>query len=109
MPIATSLKDWLLLGGIEVVIIAVTAMLTATVGRLLARRSRLLAFACSGIAVPVGIFLFAIISAKTAPAAPPPNDAPAMFFVAMLSLSLLALPFSLATAGLFVFRTRQVS
>lgn len=90
----------------DVPIIAVYAVLAAgitiviclTLGRVLARRSRAFARFASGVLLPTFGVVAGFVIPAVSPTGPPPNDAPAMASIALLTLSAFSLPINLLTS-----------
>ncbi len=102
MPIATSWDDvWFLLIAAAIVAL-LTAVVVKMIGHRLARRSRALAVFICALTVPASICLLAIVLLVTAPNGPPPNDAPAMVFIALFTLGLLSAIVSVPTSAFLV-------
>ena len=77
------------------------------VGKRIARFSRAAALLIGAVFVPALVIVTGIVLAATAPKGPPPNDGPAMLFIALIVLSICFLPFSLVAAAIYVRRLRR--
>ena len=107
MPIATSGRDIIALLAVGFVVFGLTAGLVKVLGVRIASRSRVLAFLTCGLAVPIALIGLAFLQLHLARKLPPPNDAPAMMFIAIATLAVLTIPVSLATSGAMIFRQRK--
>ncbi|MCW6532565.1 hypothetical protein NED98_20145 [Sphingomonas sp. MMSM20] len=94
-----------------VVAALIVAMLTfifmATVGQRIMRVSRTLAVLAGTTFVPAIGILIAYALLCAAPDGPPPNDGPAMLFMALLVLSICTVPISLIVSAVYVVRRRR--
>jgi hypothetical protein len=88
----------------SLVVFGLTALATFLFGRRVARRSRLLAILACAATVPLLIVAVAIILAETAPTGPPPNDAPAMMYVALLTMAAFSCVISMPASALLILR-----
>lgn len=104
MPIASSWSDVLFLLIAAAVILGATALAVYLFGRRLAKRSRTLAVFTCAVAVPMLIAAVAGFLLATAPQGPPPNDGPAMLFVALTTLALLSCLVSVPASVLLIRR-----
>ena len=104
MPIASSWSDVPFLLVASLVVFGLTALATFLFGRRVARRSRLLAILACAATVPLLIVAAAIILAVTAPTGPPPNDAPAMLFLALITMAALSCVISVPASALLILR-----
>jgi hypothetical protein len=104
MPIFASWFDLAFIMVFVAIVASVTALAVRLFGRRIARSSRVVAISVCGMTVPTVIFGLAIFQIKTAPVGPPPNDGPAMFFVALLTLVLISVPVSALTSVFLILR-----
>jgi hypothetical protein len=88
----------------SLVVFGLTALAIFLFGRRVARRSRLLAILACAATLPLLIVAVAIILAKTAPTGPPPNDAPAMTYVALLTMAAFSCVISVPASALLILR-----
>jgi hypothetical protein len=88
----------------SLVVFGLTALATVLFGRRVARRSRLLAILACAATAPLLIVAAAIILAEIAPTGPPPNDAPAMMFVALLTMAAFSCVISGPASALLILR-----
>jgi hypothetical protein len=91
------------------IVVVLTMAFMAIAGRRVIPTSRALAVILGAAFVPALGVVIAALLLWTAPDAPPPNDAPAMLFVALASLSMWALPVSFAASVACVLRCRRKS
>lgn len=102
--------DWLapisVLAAWAVIVSSLTALAVRLLGRMLAKRSKLMAILVCGAVVPAIVLGLGVLQISTAPALPSPNDGPAMIFVGIVAFGVLAVPISFATSGLLLFRLR---
>lgn len=106
MPIASSWSDAVFLVAFAAIVTVVTALAVRLFGNRLKARNRALAVVVCSSIVPVLIVGLAFLQVATAPRMPPPNDAPAMAFIAILSLAALSIPVSFATSAVLILRSR---
>lgn len=102
MPIASSWSDVLFLLIAAAIVFGVTALAVFLFGNRLARRNRWLAFISCAATVPALIAALAIFLVVTASQGRPPNDAPAMLFVALFTLAMLSCIISIPTSALLI-------
>jgi hypothetical protein len=88
----------------SLVVFGLTALATVLFGRRAARRSRLLAILACAATVPLLIVAVAIIQVETAPTGPEPNDAPAMVYVALLTMAAFSCVISVPASALLILR-----
>jgi hypothetical protein len=86
------------------VVAGVTGLAVMSFGRRLAERQKLLAILACSACAPGIVLGLAVFQISTAPTLPPPNDGPAMLFVALLMYGALAIPISVATSAILLFR-----
>ncbi|WP_198159818.1 hypothetical protein [Sphingomonas horti] len=84
------------------VVFGLTALAAYLFGRRLARRSRFLAILACASTVPVLIIASALALLITAPDGSPPNDAPAMLFVALTTVAMLSCIVSIPASALLI-------
>jgi hypothetical protein len=106
MPIVSSSSDILFLLITAAIVAALTALGAKLFGYRIARKSRLVAALACALAVPLAIVVVAIILLATAPQGPPPNDGPAMLFLALTTLALISAAVSFPTSALLIYRKR---
>jgi hypothetical protein len=104
VPIASSWSDVLFLLVVAVIVFGATALAVYLFGRRIATRSRALAVFICGMAVPILIVGLAVVLLTTAPQGPPPNDGPAMLFMALVTLALLSCVVSVPASVLLIRR-----
>jgi amino acid transporter len=105
MPIASSWSDLLFLLIAAVIVFGTTALAVYLFGRRLAKRSRSLAIlTCASIA-PILIVAAAVFLLAIPPQGPPPNDGPAMLFMALITLAALSCVVSVPASVLLMRRT----
>lgn len=102
MLIASSWSDVLFLLVAAAVVFGATALAVRLFGRSLSKRNRALAVVICASAVPV---LMALLLA-TAPQGPPPNDGPAMLFIALMTLALLSFLVSVPASVLLIRKAK---
>lgn len=102
MPISGSDGPFLLIAALMA--FGATALAVLLFGRRLARRSRFLAIAACALTVPVLIIGLAMVLLVAAPGGPPPNDAPAMLFLALTTLAVLSCTISIPASILLITR-----
>ena len=100
------LNGLLLLAVVLAVIAAITVALSLTIGRRIARRSRSLAVAVCGLAVPVALVTFAY--AQYALTRSAPGDSPVMGLAGLLIIAALSVPVALVVAGVALWRRPAV-
>lgn len=88
------------------VVFGATALAARLFGRRLAKRSRALAVLTCAMAVPVLVAALAAFLLATAPKGPPPNDGPAMLFMALTTLALLSCVVSVPASALLLRSAR---
>ena len=106
MLIASSWSDVLFLLVAAVVVFGATALAVRLFGRSLSKRSRALAVVICALAVPVLIAAIAALLLATAPQGPPPNDGPAMLFIALMTLALLSFLVSVPASVLLIRKAK---
>ena len=104
MPIASSWSDVLFLLVAAAVVFGATALAVRLFGRRLSKRSRALSVVTCAMAVSVLIAAIAVLLVSTAPQGPPPNDGPAMLFIALTTLALLSCLVSVPASVLLIRR-----
>lgn len=107
MPITPSGREVLFLLIAAGIVCGVTVFAVFLFGNRLARRNRWLAFISCAATVPVCIAALAIFLLATAPEGPPPNDAPAMLFVALFTLSLMSCIISIPTSAILIAKAKR--
>ena len=98
------LNGLFLLAAVLAVIAGITVALSLTLGRRLARRSRALAIAACGLAVPLAIV--ALAYAQYALTLSAPGDGPAIGLAGLLIIAVLSAPAGLVAAALSLWRGR---
>lgn len=104
MPILSSWFDVAFMLVFAALVVGATSLVVKLFGKRLARSTRVGAIVVCGLTVPTIIFGLAILQVKTAPVGPPPNDGPAMVFVALLMLVLISIPVSAVTSAFLILR-----
>jgi|SRR5690242_20558433 len=107
MPIVSSASDFLFLLITVAIVAALTALGVRLFGYRIARKSRPVAALVCGIVVPLAIVLIAIALLATAPQGPPPNDGPAMLFLALTTLAFISAVVSFPTSVLLIYRENR--
>lgn len=102
MPIASSWSDVLFLLIAAALVFGATWLAIYMFGRRLAKRSRALAVFTCAMLVPAAIVGTAVFLVSTALQGPPPNDGPAMLFMALMTLALLSCLVSVPTSVLLI-------
>jgi hypothetical protein len=104
VPIASSWNDVPVLLIAAALVVGATAFAVHLFGRRLAKRSRTLAVFSCAVTAPVLIAAVAVFSLAIAPQGPPPNDEPAMLFMALTTLALFACVVSVPASVLLLTR-----
>lgn len=105
VPLFTSLQMAAFYLGFGGFVALITAASVWLLGRKLVRRSRVAAMLVCALVAPFLLFALAIIQLLLAPTGPPPNDAPAMVFIATLFMAGLSLLVSFPTSLLLFLMT----
>lgn len=98
------MTDLIVLLGLFGIVSGLTCLIIFAVGGRIARRGQSWTFLICGAIVPVTIFSIAQLQMALAPQGPPPNDGPAMVYMAIILLGLAAIPVSFFTSALAVYK-----